>query len=1579
MKQTKKLLSLALAITLVLSCWGAAPVALADENTSGDAASPLEVSVSAVSQLPGSGTADDPLRIYSGQNLYDFAQCFNASQLPVGLPTGTNLHLSLMNDIDLSAFGNWTPIGTTGTPFKGTFKSNGAENGNTYTIAGLTIKTTPAQQTNYGLFGSTDEASLKNLNVSASLNLSTVDVQNAIFVGALVGFASGGSITNCSTSGTIALSTGGDDADAGGLAGQSSALISNSFSTCSVKSSGRDFVYSGGLVGLSSESITGSYSTGNVSSFGSSATVFSGGLVGYSGASIVNSYATGTVHATGTSSYAGGLVGNSNNVIKDSVALGLEVSGATNAGRITGENNGTLTNSYAWKAMLVNGAVKSPDNLNGADATYGDSTATDLATETFWGTTIPFVTNPWTYTTSQTPSAVPVLATTSITQDTKLPVWITKLQQDTSTYYIYTTQDLAELARLVGAGETFENKTVLVMNDIDLSAFDNWTPIGTETNPFKGSFQSNPANNTTYTITGLTINATPASVNKHYGLFGYMSNATIKNVAVDATIDVSSDTSDVYAGALVGFAASGIIEGCVTSGAISLSSTSNTSYAGGLAGYVAESSTVAKSSSSSNVKSSGDNAVFAGGLIGDSAATIKSSYSSGNTEANTTTKDSFAGGLTGRTSAPIADSYSTGNTSAQAKNQDAHAGGLVGHSLLWGVVEKCFTTGEVTTVQSPLSYAGGIVGLAQANISNSIALGSKISGGYSSGGPWRIGRIAGQADIIVMKDNYAWKNMLVNGSTSSGVVNDNNGANATCGDATNTDLATETFWSTTAGGFTISPWVYETRTTKPYGIPLLKDVGGTQNPNLPSWISGLPQDDEDNYLIYTAQDLAQFANLVNVGYSFEGETVLIMNDIDLSHFDKWTPIGTATKPFKGIFQSNPTSGTTYAITGVHITNTPLRITFYGLFGALDHASIKNVAVDASVNVSGADSHIYAGALAGAAITTTIEGCSSSGTIAISAPGVFVYAGGLVGYSAGSAAPTGFVKNSSASSAVRASGGSNVYAGGLVGSSTRSILNCYSTGSTTAETTGGSCQASAGGIAGRSSNALSDCYATGAVNAVSRANMAYVYAGGLVGNLSGVGDFTGSITNSYATGNVNAQSQASSKKTSAGGLVGDSAGSIKNSVALGQSVVAADGSNSQAGRIFGSSNGSSNNTFAWEGMLINNAIIPDSDGEVGHNKKHGASITGTTAFSGTTFWSAAATDGPAFDSTTWALSTNHLPLLTAPRGKEHTPLHLMSFPSNDTAITLHADKSSFVKSTGTATVTLTAEGTFKSLAPSTLEWSGGLSRAVTTTPIATGNYTAAAKINLSQAATHIFTATVAYWPFVSSQAKVKVNGTLEEAGASVKINGTPKYGETLTAVFSDTVSPNDPAENITYQWFVDGVSISGATGTTLTLDNPAYVGKTISVEARATNYSDPATDADVVLKKDYEGTVLDPVLDSKTTSSIKLVAVKNYEYQILPKGSNVALLLETNWQTSPEFTELDAGEYDLYQRVASTETTSASPASGPLTVTLETNPPGPKDPKTDPSSPKTGDALPVIPLAILAVLFASLTIVAYRKR
>mgnify|MGYP002674182681 CR=1 FL=1 len=181
--------------------------------------------------------------------------------------------------------------------------------------------------------------------------------------------------------------------------------------------------------------------------------------------------------------------------------------------------------------------------------------------------------------------------------------------------------------------------------------------------------------------------------------------------------------------------------------------------------------------------------------------------------------------------------------------------------------------------------------------------------------------------------------------------------------------------------------------------------------------------------------LAALAQKINAGEDYSGYTIKLTGNIDLNGIE-WTSIGTASNPFKGIFD-----GDGYTIKNLKITSGG----YIGLFGYLADATVKNVTL-VGANVSGTE---RVGALAGKITgNTTISNCSTDATSAVS--GSDSNTGGLIGE-----AVNGTIKleNLINNAAVTNTKSSTARAGGIIGQVTSganmTIENCQNNGTVTA--------------------------------------------------------------------------------------------------------------------------------------------------------------------------------------------------------------------------------------------------------------------------------------------------------------------------------------------------------------------------------------------------------------------------------------------------------------------------------------------------------------------------------------------------
>ena len=204
-------------------------------------------------------------------------------------------------------------------------------------------------------------------------------------------------------------------------------------------------------------------------------------------------------------------------------------------------------------------------------------------------------------------------------------------------FEVKTEADLLKFADLVNTGTDFTNKTVTLANDITLSQ-SNWTPIGTNTTPFKGTFDGG-----NHTISGLNI-TTPSAV--YAGFFGMVETATIQNLTVNGQIaiaEISGYDEDVKIGGICACAVSGsTIQKCINSVEISVESLGDNDGAlvGGIVGYI--SGTVSDCANKANISAT-DSVV--GGIT---SQTINGSLNLTNSTCDDSVTVSGAYGMTGK-------------------------------------------------------------------------------------------------------------------------------------------------------------------------------------------------------------------------------------------------------------------------------------------------------------------------------------------------------------------------------------------------------------------------------------------------------------------------------------------------------------------------------------------------------------------------------------------------------------------------------------------------------------------------------------------------------------------------------------------------------------------------------------------------------------------------------------------------------------------------------------------------------------------------------------------------------------------
>ena len=329
-------------------------------------------------------------------------------------------------------------------------------------------------------------------------------------------------------------------------------------------------------------------------------------------------------------------------------------------------------------------------------------------------------------------------------------------------YVISNVSQLYGFADIVNGGKP--NANAVLMSDITVNSnvlktdgsgalngngsnFTVWTPIGTNTNKYEGTFDGNG-----HTISGLYYNNNESS-NVNIGLFGYASNATIKNTSIAD----SYFSAYQYVGGICGYVTGGDsrITNCHNSATIYADFTN--SGAGGICGALDYKSTTAIIEGCHNAGYISGKMRYVGGICGIfSSGKIKECYNIGKVYSkgnNDVSSDASTGGIAGymKNSSSIENCYNTGNVESYAK----FAGGIVGYmNSTSNSVTNSYNTGEIKGNEK----TGGICGY-RGTITNCYNTGT-IKGGFETGG------ICG-SDCVV---SYSYNTGSISGSNSVGGI-----------------------------------------------------------------------------------------------------------------------------------------------------------------------------------------------------------------------------------------------------------------------------------------------------------------------------------------------------------------------------------------------------------------------------------------------------------------------------------------------------------------------------------------------------------------------------------------------------------------------------------------------------------------------------------------------------------------------------------------------------------------------------------------------------------------------------------------
>jgi hypothetical protein len=305
----------------------------------------------------GSGTTADPYLIATLDNLYWITQ--NSSQWAVG-----KVYKQTAN-INASATSGWD--GNKGfLPIGDNPAFSGSYDGQSFTISNLFInRTKTGVDSHIGLFGYTSAATFTNIKLT-NVNVTGNTDYGSASVGALIGYSTGCTVTNCFSTGIVTSPQ--LWAGVGGLVGyqEHATTITNCSSLCDVSGTGNNSVV-GGLIGVDNLGciIRTSFSSGTVS-VPSSSNYAVGGLIGEQRNGVFNSTYCSIINCYSTSSVsggyiAGGLVGNqqSNTTVTNSYSRG-SITGnvSSSVGGLIGGEAGIVLNSF-WDTQTSGKATSS--------------------------------------------------------------------------------------------------------------------------------------------------------------------------------------------------------------------------------------------------------------------------------------------------------------------------------------------------------------------------------------------------------------------------------------------------------------------------------------------------------------------------------------------------------------------------------------------------------------------------------------------------------------------------------------------------------------------------------------------------------------------------------------------------------------------------------------------------------------------------------------------------------------------------------------------------------------------------------------------------------------------------------------------------------------------------------------------------------------------------------------------------------------------------------------------------------------------------------------------------------------------
>ena len=522
------------------------------------------------------------------------------------------------------------------------------------------------------------------------------------------------------------------------------------------------------------------------------------------------------------------------------------------------------------------------------------------------------------------------------------------------------------------------------------TSFRSWTPIGYTDNAYTGIFDGNGK-----TISGLYFNSATDNV----GLFGYISNGTIKNVGV---VD-SYLWGRIYVGGVCGYNDQGTMENCYNKGTVSGAG----DHVGGVCGD--NRGTISNCYNTGAVR--GDKK-GSGGVCGSNSGTITNCYNIGAVSGNG--NNCSVGGVCGVNFGTIANCYSTGTVSRNGNN--CSVGGVCGDNLNGGTIKNCYYDFD-KFVGAGVNNTGG----------KSEKVEDKTTEQFKNG---EVAYLLSQGCTIggTTYEGSTWGQNLGDGGYEYPVFNSDKkvfrgyvGCKLTFSNNENELSQTQDAHGFNNEGFCSVCNAYQPATMNG-GVYEIRNAGQLY------WFAALVNGDTSQPNI-TEKDLTASAKLMN-------DITVNQNVLDESgelisgSFISWRPIGSDFKHFEGTFDGN-----NHTISGLYYSST-IKCEV-GLFGCVANGGvIKNVGV-----VDSYFKGIYRiGGLCGfVALNGTISNCYNASTVIgeLGSASVKLYVGGICGQN------NGTITNCYSRGKVDGPSNDNSHVGGLCGfNNNKYITNCY---------------------------------------------------------------------------------------------------------------------------------------------------------------------------------------------------------------------------------------------------------------------------------------------------------------------------------------------------------------------------------------------------------------------------------------------------------------------------------------------------------------------------------------------------------